>query len=163
MDWVVICTKPKWELKVTAQLTNYCIKCYCPTVMKERQWSERIKIIKTPLFNNYVFVQLKAKDRNLVFLSPGVIRYLYWNNDYAVVKNDEIETIKKWLKLVKVKNNEGDKLKIGASVKINKHPFLTNQKGIIKDITKKEYLLVLETLGYVLHISKEEEISDIEK
>lgn len=162
MDWLVICTKPKWEIKVTAQLTNYGIKCYCPTIIKERQWSDRIKKINTPLFNNYVFVQINAKDRNLVFLSPGVIRYLYWNNDYAIVRDNEIETIKKWLNPINEGKNDKDKFKIGTSVIINKHQLFSNQKANIKEIKNNEYILVLETLGYILHITKDEEMSLIE-
>jgi hypothetical protein len=29
-------------------------------------------------FNSYVFVQLSDADRNLVFQSLGVVRYLFW-------------------------------------------------------------------------------------
>ncbi len=162
MDWLVICTKPKWEIKVAAQLTNNNITCYCPTIMKERKWSDRIKKINTPLFTNYVFVQINPKDRNLVFISPGVVRYLCWNNEYAIVKNNEIETIKKWLNEAKEIKNDKEKFKIGTTVKINKHQLFSNQTGILKEIKNNEYIIVLEKLGSLLHLSKEEEISKYE-
>lgn len=162
MDWLVICTKPKWELKVTAQLTNEGINCYCPTIMRERQWSDRVKKIDTPLFTNYVFVQINPKDRNLVFLSPGVVRYLYWNKTYAQVKDNEIETIKKWLNKVKEDKKHSSTIKIGSKIKINNHPLLSNQQGTVKEIKNNEYILVLEKLGCLLHISKEEELMLVE-
>lgn len=162
MDWLVICTKPKWELKVTAQLTKYGINCYCPTIVKEKQWSDRIKKIATPLFNNYVFVQINPKDRNLVFISPGVVRYLYWNSEYAIVRDHEIETIKNWLNQISENKKERAEFKIGATVKINNHPLFSEQKGILKEIKNNEYIIVLEKIGCLLHISKEEKISLLE-
>ena len=56
MNWYVLYTKPKWEKKVAEQLQAMGIDCYCPLVMKERQWSDRKKKVEMPLFNSYVFV-----------------------------------------------------------------------------------------------------------
>ena len=40
---------------------------------------------------------MDEKDRNLAFLSSGVVRYLFWLGKPAIVKDDEIKTIKNWL------------------------------------------------------------------
>jgi hypothetical protein len=48
-------------------------------------------------FNSYVFVQLSDADRNLFFQSLGVVRYLFWLGKAAIVRDEEIDTIKKWL------------------------------------------------------------------
>jgi hypothetical protein len=39
-------------------------------------------------------VQLAEADRNLVFDSPGVVRYLFWLGKPAVVRDEEIKVIK---------------------------------------------------------------------
>lgn len=157
MNWFVVYTKPKWEIKVTKQLKKQGTTCYCPTVIKERQWSDRKKKVNVPLFNQYVFVQLEDKDRNLVFLSPGVIRYLYWLNKYAIVRDTEIETIKDWLNPVKNLSENIEVFRIGDTIEIKKGPF-SNQKAYLKDITKTQYILVLESLGYILRISNKEDL-----
>lgn len=158
MKWYVVYTRPKWEIKVTEQLIQLGIICYCPTVIKERQWSDRKKKINVPLFNQFVFVQLEQKNRNLVFLSPGVIRYIFWLKTYAIVKDEEIEIMKNWLKPINDQAKNVEVLRIGDTIEINKGPIST-QKSYLKDITKSKYILVLESLGYILRISNKEEFT----
>tara|TARA_B110000503_G_C7080585_1_gene384957 strand:- start:733 stop:1194 length:462 start_codon:yes stop_codon:yes gene_type:complete len=150
MNWHVLYTKPKWEKKTAEQLIKIGINCYCPTVVKVRQWSDRKKKVEVPLFNNYIFVQLDEKDRNNVFISPGVVRYLFWLGKHAVVKDFEINTIKEWLT---VDNTEVSvsAYKIGQKVKLDSGVF-SEQYAVVKDITKTHYVLILESLGCVLKI-----------
>ena len=97
MNWYVVYTKPKWEKKVAEQLNEAGVECYCPLITRMRQWSDRKKKVEVPLFNSYVFVQLAESDRNSVFISSGVVRYLFWLGKPAIVQDAEIETIKSWL------------------------------------------------------------------
>ena len=152
MKWYVVYTKPKWEKRAAEQLTQLGVECYCPTIKKTVQRSDRKVKVKVPLFNNYIFVQLADKDRNKVFLSPGVIRYLFWLGRHAIVKEKEIDIIKEWL-------NVGDTSKeisvmqyqIGDKIKLHSGPFC-EQNAFVKDITKTHYVLILESLGYVLKV-----------
>lgn len=148
MNWYVIYTKPRGEKKVAEQLNKIGVNCYCPLIQKQQQWSDRKKKVELPLFNHYVFVQLNEKDKNLVFASPGVIRYLSWLGKHAIVKDHEIETIKEWLKdataeiLVSIHQ-------IGETIKLCSGPFV-NQNAIIKEITNTHHYLILESLGCTL-------------
>lgn len=157
MNWYVIYTKPKWEKKVAQQLNRLGVNCYCPLITKVQQYSDRKKKVELPLFNHYVFVQLADKDRNSVFLSPGVIRYLFWLGKHAIVKDEEIDTIKKWL----TEDNENISLiqyNVGETIKVNSGPFL-NQKAIIKEVTNSHYVLILESLGCILKIKHKLEVA----
>ena len=149
MNWQVLYTKPKWEKKVAEQLNALGVTCYCPTIVKIQQWSDRKKKVIVPLFNHYVFVQVSEKDRNSVFDSPGVIRYLFWLGKHAVVKDEEINIIKQWLD--GGENNSIDILpyKVGETIKIDTGPF-TSHNAVIKEVTNTHYVLVLESLGCVL-------------
>ncbi|WP_220764421.1 UpxY family transcription antiterminator [Flavobacterium sp. UMI-01] len=152
MKWYVVFTKPKWEKRASDQLTQLGINCYCPMIKKVIQRSDRKIKKEVPLFSNYIFVQLLEKDRNKVFLSPGVLRYLFWLGAHAIVKDKEIETIKEWL-------SAGDtateisvmQYQIGQKIKLHSGPFC-EQTAVIKDITKTHYVLILESLGYVLKV-----------
>ena len=152
MNWYVVYTKPKWEKKVAEQLKNRGVECYCPLITQVRQWSDRKKKVQVPLFNSYVFVQLEESDRNLVLQSVGVVRYLFWLGNPAIVRNEEIEVIKKWL------NESNDcevtvaPYQIGDKVKLESGPF-ANQEAIVKEVNKTHYLLVLESLGCVLKMN----------
>lgn len=149
MNWYVLYTKPKWEKKVAEQLQAIGINCYCPLVIKERQWSDRKKKVEVPLFNSYVFVNLDDKDRSLVFDSPGVVRYLFWLKKPAIVREEEIDIIKKWLSTPDVAQIEVSTYKVGDTIEVNSGPFV-NQQAILKEVTASHYVLVLESMGCVL-------------
>jgi hypothetical protein len=38
-----------------------------------------------------------AEAKNMVFQSVGVVRYLFWLGKPAIVRDEEIDTIQKWL------------------------------------------------------------------
>ena len=149
MNWYVVYTKPKWEKKVAAQLQNNGIECYCPVVVQIRQWSDRKKNVEVPLFNSYVFVRLAENERNAVFDYVGVVRYLFWLGKPAIVRDDEINIIKKWLNTSDNNDVEVASYHIGDSIALESGPFST-QKATIKEITNTHYVLVLESLGCVL-------------
>ena len=149
MNLYVVYTKPKWEKKVAEQLQNKGIACYCPLATQVRQWSDRKKKIVVPLFNSYVFVQLPEAERNLVFQSVGVVRYLFWLGKPAIVRDEEIETIKKWLDPAQANEVDLVSFQVGTAIQLESGPF-SNQKAIVQEVTNTHYVLVLESLGCVL-------------
>ncbi|EIA10253.1 UpxY family transcription antiterminator [Flavobacterium frigoris] len=152
MNWYVVYTKPKWEKKVAEQLTNFGIECYCPLITTVRQWSDRKKKVEVPLFNSYIFVQLADKDRNLVFQSVGVVRYLFWLGKPAIVRDEEIATIKNWLSIADQYDVVVDAFQIGDKITLESGPFIT-QEATVQEIKKTHYVLVLESLGCTLRMN----------
>ena len=149
MNWYVIYTKPKWEKKVAEQLAEAGIDCYCPLITQIRKWSDRKKKVEVPLFNSYVFVQLDESERNSVFQSAGVVRYLFWLGKPAIVRHEEIEVIKKWINTSDAADIMVDRYKIGDAIQLESGPF-SAQKAIVQEVTNTHYVLVLESLGCVL-------------
>ncbi|SHG27502.1 Transcription antitermination factor NusG [Flavobacterium segetis] len=155
MNWYVVYTKPKWEKKVAEQLLKSGIECYCPIITQVRQWTDRKKKVQVPLFNSYVFVQLQEAQRNLVFQSSGVVRYLFWLGKPAIVKDEEISVIKKWLEGADGNDVLVESIKIGDTIQLESGPF-SKQKAIVQEINKTHYVLVLESLGCVLKMKKKD-------
>jgi transcription antitermination factor NusG len=149
MNWYVVYTKPKWERKVAEQLNKLGIECYCPVITQVRQWSDRKKKVEVPLFNSYVFVHLEEKDRNLVFQSAGAVRYLFWLRKAAIVKDEEINTIKSWLETPDEYEVTVDTIAVGDKVTLDSGPF-KSQEAVVQEVNKNNYILVLESLGCVL-------------
>ena len=149
MNWYVVYTKPKWEKKVAEQLEKIGIECYCPLITVVRQWSDRKKKVEVPLFNSYVFVQLAESDRNLVFQSNGAVRYLFWLGKPAIVRDEEISIIKKWLDPSEANDVSVLSFEVGDAIELDSGPF-SNQKAIVQEVTNTHYVLVLESLGCVL-------------
>lgn len=149
MNWYVVYTKPKWEKKVAEQLTKNGVECYCPLITQVRQWSDRKKKVEVPLFNSYVFVQLAEADRNLVFQSVGAVRYLFWLGKPAIVRNEEINIIKKGLDGSNSCEVSVVPLKVGDKIALDSGPF-SAQTAIVQEVNNNHYVLVLESLGCVL-------------
>ena len=151
MNWYVVYTKPKWEKKVAEKLAQAGIECYCPLITQVKQWSDRKKKIEVPLFNSYVFVQLPEADRNTVFAVPGVVRYLFWLGKPAIVRDEEINVIKKNLNAPNIADISVSSIQVGDKIKLDSGAF-SNQDAIVQEISKTHYILVLESLGCVLKI-----------
>ncbi|PXY41982.1 antitermination protein NusG [Flavobacterium cheongpyeongense] len=157
MNWYVVYTKPKWEKKVAEKLSEIGIVCYCPLITQIKQWSDRKKKVEVPLFNSYVFVQLSETDRNLVFQVAGVIRYLFWLGKAAIVRNEEIITIKKCLSDKSVSDisivsyKKGDKIKLESGI-------FSSQNAVIQEVTNTHYILVLESLGCILKMKYKKDV-----
>ena len=95
--WHVLYTKPRNEKKVAERLSNAGYTVYCPLQKVRRQWSDRVKVVEEPLFKGYLFIHIEMKIRDEVFTFPGTVRYLFWLRRPAVVREEEIHTIQKWL------------------------------------------------------------------
>ena len=93
--WFVLYTKPRHELKVKENLLSIDIESFCPTVVSDRIWSDRIKKVREVIIKSIVFVKCSDNERNNVFDIPSTVRYLFYCNKPAVVLENEIEHLKK--------------------------------------------------------------------
>ncbi len=95
--WLVAYTKPRWEKKLADQLAAKGFEVYCPTQRVKRRWSDRTKWIDQPLFSSHIFIHLEPERRDAVYFTPGFVRFLFWNKRPAVVRDEEIATLRRWL------------------------------------------------------------------
>ena len=147
MKWYVQSRKEK---KVAEMLQEMQIEVYCPIVKEIRQWSDRKKTVENPLFKSYVFVRLQDRERKVVFGVPGVVRYLFWLGKPAIVRDEEIKTIKEWLENDNVEEITLSKLIPGDELHI-KNGILKDQRAVIREVGKKRIRLVIQGLGIVVN------------
>jgi transcription antitermination factor NusG len=147
--WFVVYAKPHYEKKVSDTLTRKGIENYCPVNKVLKQWNDRKKIIHTPLFSSYVFVRISPDEHFTVRQTSGVLNFLFWLNKPAVVKDKEIEIIKKFLKEHGFVKLEKVDVHFNDVVKINSVP-LIEQEGNIVSIKGKTVKMILPSLGYIM-------------
>ena len=152
MDWFALYTKPHNEKKVAEKFLSMGIEAYCPTIVVEKQWSDRKKKIQQPLLNSYVFVKLNDQERALVFAVPGVVRYLFWLGKPAIVKDSEILAIKEMLE---------ESYKAITVTGVQPGSTITLQEGVFKGqsatfVEQKgnKTILVLDGLGITLILER---------
>jgi len=155
MSWYVLYTKPRTERRVAESLAQMGVEVYCPLITEIKQWKDRKKKLKAPLFKSYVFIKLEEKNRNRVFDVPGVVRYLFWLGKPAVVRNREIEVIQEWLDDEKVDTAKVEHLSEGDKITIKNGAF-KEQEAIIREVGKRKMRLILPKLGFTVEVNSRE-------
>ncbi len=161
--WHVIYTKSKWEKKVDSLLMQRGFESWCPVQKKERQWSDRKKIIEEPLFRSYVFVKAAKVERNQILSVNGVVNFLYFEKKPAIIRDKEIQTIKKYLgeSYQSIQVVDMTNIPPQTRVAINNGLFM-GQKGEVIKSGKKNVFVRLESINMMMIVEfKVEEISVI--
>ena len=135
--WHVLYTKPRNEKKVAERLSSAGYTVYCPLQKVRRQWSDRVKVVEEPLFKGYLFIKIEEKIRDEVFTFPGTVRYLFWLRRPAVVREEEIHTIQKWLGEYDHEDIDISDIKPGDYVRITSGQF-SGEEAILLDRTHSQ-------------------------
>ena len=147
--WVAIYSRPRWEKKVNQLLLEKGFESYCPLNKVRRKWSDRVKIVEEPLFKSYVFVKVNEEDRTAVRMTSGVINFVYWDGKPAVIKEKEINAIKRFLNEYENVEVQPMNLQVHQRVKITTGP-LMDQEGEVLSLQRKVVKVAIDSLGYML-------------
>lgn len=147
--WYAIYTRPRWEKKVNKLLTEKGVESYCPLQKTQKQWSDRKKIVEEPLFKSYVFVRIGDEEQTEMRMVNGVVNFVYWMGKPAVVRDKEIDIIKKFLneyenvKAIPTTVEPGSKVVVESGV-------LMGKSGTVKQVLHKKVEVYLESIGFTL-------------
>ncbi len=138
-------TKPRWEKKIAAILERQSIEHYCPLNKVQRKWADRKKVIMEPLFKGYIFVSDVIANKWDLKNIDGILNFVYWLGKPAKVKDEEINTIRKFLGEFSDVTLVDNSLKKDATVVINQGVFM-NYKGMVVEIVGKHVKVKIESL-----------------
>lgn len=148
-NWYAVYTKPRWEKKVFGLLSEKGVEAYCPLNRVRKKWSDRVKWVEEPLFKSYVFVKVAEEEAAGVRLVNGVVNFVYWLGKPAIIKNKEIEIIRKFL-------NDHAEVQV-APLDLRVDSRITILQGALMDKTAKvvkvfnnKVRVVIESIGYSL-------------
>jgi transcriptional antiterminator RfaH len=153
MPWFVLYTKSRREKMVANALQKKGIEVYCPLMKKQRQWSDRAKIVEVPLFKSYCFVNLREEERSLVFGVSGVVRYLFWLKKPAIVKQAEIDIIKDMLNDFDHSSIEVVSLAVADRIRIDSGAFIDHEAEVVSTQGQK-IIAKIDSLGICIAIDK---------
>lgn len=150
-NWYAIYTKPRWEKKVNTVLERKGIEVWCPLQKVRKQWSDRKKIVEEPLFKSYVFVYIDQNERTNVLMTDGVLNFVYYVGKPAIIRDEEIEIIKKYLseEQASISIQSLNLLDENTRIKVNHGIFMDTTGTVIKG-GKKNVYVKLESLGQVM-------------
>lgn len=112
--WYLLYTSSRAEFKVAERLKLQGANIFFPTYFEKRKWSDRIKTIEFPLFRSYIFINCNEFQLRKFVLVPGVAHIVYYLGKPAIVREEEIEEVKKFLKVTEDSQiiTEGDLVQI---------------------------------------------------
>jgi len=99
LHWKVVYVASRQEKKVSDYLEKQSIEHYLPLYRSLRFWKDRKKWVEMPLFNGYIFVKPTDLERDMVLQTPGVVKYIRYNQKDARVPEKQIELIKEFVEL----------------------------------------------------------------
>lgn len=147
--WYAVYTKPRWEKKVYALMQQQNISAYCPMNKVRKKWSDRYKIVHEPLFKSYVFVQVAETEMTKVRMVGGVVNFVYWNGKPAVIKEEEINTIRRFLN--EYEHVEAEPLQLAPNQRVRiMSGILMDKEGVVIHSDKNKVQIILENLGFKL-------------
>ena len=147
--WYVVYVRPRWEKKVASFLQTKSIEHYCPLNKVVKQWSDRKKVLLEPLFKGYLFVRLQTNIKWDIKAVDGIINFVYWLGKPAIVKDDEIVIIKKFLQEFSEVEITDKYLNTNSKVLV-KQGVLMNYQGIIVEIMGNRARVNIDSMGLCL-------------
>lgn len=156
IQWYAVYTKPCWEKKVAGLLAMYGIEHYCPLQRIQRRWSDRKKIIMEPLFKSYVFVHVREKEQGAVRQVNGVLNFVHYLGKPAVIRDEEIDTIKQFLNEYRNIRLERIEFNVNDHVRIVSGPLMM-MEGDVVEVKHKTVKVLLPSLGFAMTAEIEKE------
>jgi transcription antitermination factor NusG len=146
--WFAVYTRPRWEKKVVKLLDEKGIENYCPLNKVVKQWSDRKKVVLEPIFKSYVFVRVSEEDKWSLKKINGILNFVYWLGKPAHIRDEEIDSIKKFL-------NEFSEVAVEQELQVNskvriKQGVLMNYQGILLEISGNRAKIKIESMGIQL-------------
>lgn len=145
--WYAVYTKAKMEKKVADLLARKRLESYCPMNVVEKQWNDRRKLSEEPLFSSYVFVRVPEHMLDAVRETEGIVNFVYWLGQPAVIHDTDIEMIRRFMRehrsavLEKIPVRAADTT-TGAN--------LLFYRGRSPESNRNKVRAVLSSLGYAL-------------
>lgn len=149
-QWFACRTHARAEKVVCGFLERNGFESYLPLVEEERQWSDRRKRIRRPLFSGYLFVRTALSDLRRVVRAPRLLNVVSVDGRFATpLRRGEIAAVRR---LVEGANAAGrlprpeDYLRPGEPVRVVEGPFEGLQGVLIDDRSGSRVAVKIDAL-----------------
>src|ERR1700731_4817255 len=98
LPWYAVQVRASGEPQVNAALENKGYEVFCPTYLKTRKYSDRLKNVQVALFSGYTFCRMEISKRLPVLVTAGVNGIVSFGGVLQPVPEEEIEKIRSAIK-----------------------------------------------------------------
>jgi transcription antitermination factor NusG len=149
IQWHILRVKPNFERKIGKALQEAGFEVCVPVQKQLKQRSDRQTWVNVVLFNCYVFVATTRKQRKNVFIDKHIFSYLQDEGKPAILKEKDIELIKKLASLPEEVEIVQESFEVGQAVEIMEGE-LMGYRGEVQSIghgTKPKVHIAIDVLG----------------
>jgi transcription antitermination factor NusG len=151
--WTAFYVKSRSEKKSAERLSQLGYEMFCPVIEEIRQWSDRKKKVKEPLFKSYVFAFVNEQERLELLKDHSIVSSVMWLKKPAIIRQEEIEAIKLFLgESDSVQIEQYKNYKPGDLVEIHSGLFAGN-KAIMLDDKRDKAVVRIVSIQLELSIS----------
>ncbi len=95
-NWYAVHTRARHEKLVAYRFQESGIETFLPLVNEVHRWSDRKKIVQSPLFSCYVFARICPTnvDRMRLLKAEGVLALVGKRGEGTPIADDQIESVK---------------------------------------------------------------------
>lgn len=147
--WTAFYTKPRSEKKVAERLQSKGFEIYCPVRTVLKQWSDRKKKIKEPVFGSYLFARVDEQARQQILMDASIVASVFWLRAPVVIRNEEIAAIRAFLEEHPCAESVALELGPGDLARIKAGPF-SGESGVVLEKRGSKAVLQLKSLGLEL-------------
>lgn len=116
--WFALYVNVRHEKTISLKLAEMGIESYVPVTKQLRQWSDRKKMIESPLISGYVFVNIAETDMDKPRFVPGVVNYVRFQGKPAIIRDAAIEGLKYFVNSgYVIESGSEEEVRIGDSVR----------------------------------------------
>ena len=145
--WYACYTRPRAEKRVQTLLAERGIDCYLPAVPRMHRWGDRRRRVVVPLFTSYVFARGETPGRILEM--PGVHDIVRFDGRYALIPDDEIRNIERFVKALTATGQEPPRVAFqrGERVLITAGPFTGVEGVVLQGRDRRRVIVGLAAIG----------------
>ncbi len=122
-----------------------------------------MKVVEEPLFKGYVFVQVDEDKKWALREINGIINFVHWLGKPAVVRQEEINTIRKFLQEFEEVLVNGTSIQPNDTVMVKQGIFM-DFSGLVVEVVGSKAKVLIQSLGIQLEASfKKENLHLLEK
>lgn len=144
LPWFAIQVRSRFEWRVSAMLKCTGYETFLPTYRDRRNWSDRIKEVRVPLFPGYTFCRFDPQRRLPILQTPGVMDIVSFGNRPTPVPETEISAVRSVVE-TNLAVQPWPFLQVGQKVRISKGP-LTGVEGFLVEFKHSFRLVVSITI-----------------
>ncbi|MEO7960543.1 MAG: transcription termination/antitermination NusG family protein [Ginsengibacter sp.] len=153
-NWYLIYTKTGCEEKISKTLVNRKVWIYLPLNETITKTNWKRKVMATPLFPRYLFVNTDEEGLSKIAKISGVVNIVYWLSQPVIFEHEDIVILKDFVE--KNQNISVEKSLVDVSRRFEALNFpVISRDGDLVMVKNTITKLYLPSLGFILTVYRE--------